>query len=62
MDAQKSNPLLPEILMCKPQFGTINFLIIASLETTCQGAPFGYVCVTDRCLGTEQPGDAVGVK
>lgn len=52
VDAQKSNPLLPEILMCKPQFGTINFLIIA----------FGYVCVTDRCLGAEQPGDAVGVK
>lgn len=38
--------------MCKPQFGTINFLITA----------FGYVCVTDRCLGAEQPGDALGVK
>lgn len=44
--------------MCKHQFGTINFLMIAGLETACQRAPFGYVCVTDRCLGAEQLGSA----
>lgn len=36
--------------MCKHQFGTINFLIIAGLEAACLRAPFGYVtCVTERC-------------
>lgn len=29
------------VVMCKHQFGTINFLIIASLETACQRAPSG---------------------
>lgn len=58
MDAQKSNPLLPEVFMCKHQFGTINFLIFAGLETASLRAPLGYVRVTDRCLSAEQLGNA----